>query len=111
MKNALKWTRHDKHVSTTAPVAVRFRTTSGALIDTTVRFRVDGRGGSWRVDVAKPLMPIWEAIDNGDALASISEAKAYAARYLAAIRFEFTLSPRSAVAVSGAPAKKIGVAA
>jgi hypothetical protein len=39
-------------------------------------FRIDGRGvNGYRVDVMKPLVPVWEAIDGGNPVSTLKEGK------------------------------------
>lgn len=66
----------------------------GKLIVCEVYFRLDGRGGSWRVDVLKPFVSIWEAIDNGESFADAMSAEEYAQRYYDEMRKQKTLLPK-----------------
>ena len=52
-------------------------TTNGVAINgRTYHFRIDGRNNSgYRVDVMRPLIPVWEAIDGGEAVKFIKHGK------------------------------------
>jgi hypothetical protein len=56
--------------------------------------RIDARGSRVRVDTSKPLMPGWEAIDGGDGFATITDAKNFARRWVAAAKEQVSFSPR-----------------
>ena len=59
-----------------------------------VTLRVDAREKPVRVDAAKPLEPMWIAIDGGDGFNTTTDAKAFASRWLRAAKEQATLSPR-----------------
>lgn len=83
-RRAPTWTRQTPRVHT------REARVNGWL----VFLRLDGRGDGWRVDVASPPIPAWEAVDDGDPLPTLKAAKAFAARWLCAARTQETLTPR-----------------
>ena len=56
-------------------------------------FRIDGREGSYRVDVAKPPLPIWEAIDGGEGFRTVREAQIHVSSWKAAVAVQGTLTP------------------
>jgi len=56
-------------------------------------FRIDGREGSYRVDVAKPPLPIWEAIDGGDGFRTVREAQVYVSSWRSAVVLQGNLTP------------------
>lgn len=57
-------------------------------------FRIDGRGDTYRVDCAKPLMfGAWEAIDGGDGFKRLADAKAHVRKWLRAAREQQDLTP------------------
>ncbi len=60
---------------------------------TTLHFRLDGRGDTYRVDCMKPLFPAWEAIDGGNGFNTLAEAKQHVAKWVAAVKAQETLSP------------------
>lgn len=47
-----------------------------------VILRIDGREGTWRVDYLGTMGNIWEAIDGGKGLATLPQAKKYAAQWV-----------------------------
>lgn len=69
---------------------------SGKALKHEVALRIDGRGGSFRVDMATSVrgswLP-WEAIDNGKAVDSEEAAKQLAAAWVAAANKQKTLHP------------------
>lgn len=72
--------------------------TSGKAIKHDVALRIDGRGGSFRVDMATAVRGTWlpwEAIDNGKAVDSEDAAKKLAAVWVAAANKQKTLHPSS----------------
>ena len=100
--NTLRFTNRGSNVLTTGALAALLRVAFHLPVSATVVLRVDGRSGSWRVDVAKPMQSWWEAIDGGDGFASASEAKAFARCWLEAVRAQGTMSPLG-VERSGGP--------
>ena len=93
--NTPRFINRGSNVFTTGALAVLLQVAYHLPVESTVVLRVDGRSGSWRVDVAKPMQSWWEAIDGGDGFASAGEAKAFAARWLAAVRAQGTLTPQN----------------
>lgn len=94
----IKWEKKEDLISV-AFVTVDSETSYGKPKKIKVALRVDGRSGSWRVDMATAIggttwMP-FEAIDGGKGLSSESQAKAHAAKWLAAANDQMTLSPRT----------------
>jgi hypothetical protein len=63
-------------------------------------FRIDGRGGAYRVDVEKPLFPAWEAIDGGEGFATLAAARAWVRAWLRAAKAQASLSPAVARATA-----------
>lgn len=55
--------------------------------------RIDGRDGSYRVDLYDPLLNYWEAKDGGRGFASVREAKVFASSWKSAVVVQGTLSP------------------
>lgn len=56
-------------------------------------FRIDGRGEDFRVDVRKPLFPMWEAIDNGEGFPTALAAKRHVRTWLRAAQAQQDLTP------------------
>ena len=90
---SLTWKREAPAVWTTGPVNVTSSTYMGEY-ETTVRMRVDGRDGTFRVDCGKPIAAWWEAVDRSEGFATAHAAKAFAARWVAAVSEQKTLDPR-----------------
>lgn len=57
-------------------------------------FRIDARGEKVRVDVRKPLMPMWETIDNGEGFHTALAAKRHVRTWLRAAQAQQDLTPR-----------------
>ena len=92
--NTPRFINRGSNVFTTGALAVLLQVAYHLPVESTVVLRVDGRSGSWRVDVAKPMQSWWEAIDGGDGFASVGEAKAFARRWLDATRAQGTMAPQ-----------------
>lgn len=75
-------------------VAPRIHTREVVLNGLVVHLRLDGRGEGWRADRASWPVPMWEAIDDGDPLPTLKDARALASRWLKAAREQKTLTPR-----------------
>lgn len=115
--NTLRFVNRGSNVLTTGALAVLLHVAYHLPVESTVVLRVDGRSGSWRVDVAKPMQSWWEAIDGGDGFSSASEAKAFARRWLEAARAQGTMAPQNVARPEGpglakcARAERVEVAA
>lgn len=98
----MKWTDHDKHISTSI-AGVRFNDDRNHLQNKKALFRVDGRDGTYRVDMKMMGPP--EAVDDGRGFSSKALGKRYAASYVAAINKQLTLTPRGVERPVPAPRK------
>lgn len=78
--------------------SVTFRDIRGRIRTCRVALRIDGRGDGYRVDEKTLAGMPWTAIDGlnsgAPGLRRLRDAKAFAARWLAAANAERTLSPR-----------------
>ena len=96
-ESAIKWTRHHDHDCAgrvyTAIVEIAMRRSSGAPRLATVALRVDGREGSYRVDLKEMADMPWEAADGGTGFRTVAEARAYAKLWRAACAKQNTLCP------------------
>lgn len=91
----IKWEKKDDAISV-AFVKVSSETSYGKPKQIQVALRVDGRSGDWRVDMATAIGSTWtpfEAIDNGKGLSTEAQAKAHAAKWLAAANDQKTVHP------------------
>ncbi len=75
-----------------ARVEARYIDASGRTRVFPVAIRIDGREGTYRVDVRTGLTP-WEAVDGGEGFRNLRQAKAHARRYLRAVKAQGTLTP------------------
>lgn len=88
----IKWEKRDPEVYVSENLRVFSRYAQRMM---TVLFRIDGRQKrreGYRVDQGGIMG--WEAIDRGQGFRTVRDAKAYAEKYLAAMREQEELSPR-----------------
>jgi hypothetical protein len=57
-------------------------------------FRIDGREGLYRVDVARPIFNIWEAIDGGEGFKTVRAAQVWVSSWTCAAVVQEDLTPR-----------------
>lgn len=93
----LKWKKVDNKIYI-AEAVVHYElyghTTSAHLV-----FRIDGRPGvlnhnGYRVDVSKPFIPAFEAIDQGVPCKTVVESKEYAEEWLKEVSSQNTIGPK-----------------
>lgn len=103
-EGSIKWTRHHDHDCAgrvyTAIVEIAMKRCSGALRVATVALRIDGREGSYRVDLKDMADLPWEAADGGTGFRTVAEARAYAKLWRAACAKQNTLSPSDVARVA-----------
>lgn len=103
-EGSIKWTRHHDHDCAgrvyTAIVEIAMKRCTGALRVATVALRIDGREGSYRVDLKDMADLPWEAADGGTGFGTVAEARAYAKLWRAACAKQNTLSPSDVARVA-----------
>jgi len=90
---AIAWTRQAATIYT-AIVVVSFTDLIGRRRFSNVALRVDGREGTYRVDMKTLSFEPWEAVDGGEGFRTVAEAKRFARSWQRAACMQSTLSPR-----------------
>ncbi len=83
-------------------IAVTYADVTGRKRARNVAVRIDGRGGSYRVDVKTLQGTPWEAIDGGEGFPTVAAARAHVRRWARAVKAQNTLTP-SVARAKGAP--------
>jgi len=99
------WTKQDPKIHTRI-ISARIGTVNRQIAQ-----RVDGRKGSWRVDIKTSSYEPWEAIDGGIGFNTTAVAKAYAKAWAEAAMRQESLSPSTRDIIAkyrGAGKAKVG---
>jgi len=89
-----KWEKVDAKIYILETTISYVAECSGQARSQQIVLRIDGREGTYRVDLYDPLMRFWEAKDGGRGFATVREAQVFASSWRAAVVVQGTLSPR-----------------
>lgn len=91
--DGLSFTQVDSRIHV-ANAIIEFEDDYGSTRKAKVAFRLDGRGGDYRVDAYTFPGAPWEAIDDGVGFAVLAEAAEHASAWRRACTAQSTLTPR-----------------
>lgn len=91
--DGLSFTQVDVRIHV-ANAIIEFQDDYGIARKAKVTFRLDGRGGDYRVDAYTFPGAPWEAIDDGEGFAVLAEAAEHASAWRLACTAQGTLTPR-----------------